>query len=213
MVAPLTRNRAYIISLLLLLLGAAFRELFSAGSGAGGTGLDLTRLPLRIDGWIGQEIPVSQRDRSLLGTESMILRRYRKEGDAVNLFILECSSNRASFHPPEYCYVGGRTEMVERGRTMLYWDGGEVSSHRFLFRGPRGKSLVYYWYAFGGRFTTDYYRQQLYIVAAVILGRPAPALLIRLSVEGTFDPARGDAIIAAFAREAIPVIRKYLLEE
>ncbi|MFH1038473.1 MAG: exosortase C-terminal domain/associated protein EpsI [PVC group bacterium] len=213
MAAPLTPRRAYIISLALLLIGAGLIALFRAGSGERGPAGGLARLPLRIDGWIGREIPVPDRERAFLGTENVILRQYRQGGDAVNLYILECSSNRASFHPPEYCYVGGRTEMAEKGMRTIRYDGKTITAHRFVFLGPRGRSLVYYWYSFGGRFLADYYRQQLHVVASIIFGRPQPALLIRMSVEGTFEMDRGEAAIAAFVREAMPAVTEFLREE
>ena len=82
-----------------------------------------------------------------------------------------------------------------------------------VFLGPRGRSLVYYWYTFGDSFLGGYYRQQLRIVAAALLGRPRPALLIRVSVEGAFDPETGDEMIADFSRSALPAIDRWLLTD
>lgn len=209
--ASLSRKSAYTISLILLVLSASLQILYWQGRVDVLPAENLHRLPLTINGWEGREIAVSERDKALLGTSNVILRQYRKGRSAVNLYILECASNRASFHPPEYCYVGGRTEMVEQGRRTVRWDGTAVTAHRFIFLGPHGRSLVYYWYTFGGRFLASYYRQQLYIVSSAILGRPQPALLIRLSVEGSFETEMGDVVIATFAREVMGTIEEYLL--
>ncbi len=211
MAAPLTLRKTYLIALVLVLVSGVqvFRidrgreDILPAG--------DLDRLPLRIGDWTGEEIPVSARDRAILGTDNLILRLYRKGDRFLYLYILECSSNRATFHPPEYCYVGGRTEMIGRGREVIDWPGGEVPAHRMVFLGPRGRSLVYYWYTFGEEILGSYYRQQLRIIASALLGRPRPALLVRVSVEGAFDLETGDEMIADFSRAVLPAIDRYLL--
>jgi|GEM_PF-1435543 len=208
--ASLTGRRAYIISLCLLLLTAALFWLYGRGRGVELSIDSLGNLPLRINGWEGEEIPVSDRDKRLLGTENVLLRRYQKEGFTVNLYVLECASNRASFHPPEYCYVGGRTEMIENGFRFIRWGGDSIKAHRFLFMGPRGRSLVYYWYTFGDRILSSYYRQQLHVITSNILGSPQSALLVRISVDGSFLIEDGDRIIADFAAGLMPVITEYI---
>lgn len=169
--------------------------------------LDLAALPLEISGWQGRDHAVSERERRILGSPNLLFRRYQKGGMEVNLYILESAVNRASFHPPEYCYVGGRTEMVERDRVELQG----FPARRFVFVGPRGRSLVYYWYTFGDEITDSYYRQQLQIVSRLFFGEPSPAMLVRLSVEGHFDLDRGDGIIRSFVNDALPAFKKYLL--
>ena len=96
--------------------------------------------------------------------------------------------------------------MVERGLRSVSWGQENVTAHRFVFAGPHGDSLVYYWYSFGSRFITSYYRQQMLIVFHQLIGRPRPALLIRLSLEGRFDPEAGDRIVEAFVREVFPTL-------
>jgi len=208
--ASLTVRRAYIISLVLLLLTAAIFWLYGRGRDIELPVDNLKNIPLLINDWEGEEIPVSDRDKRLLGTENVLLRRYRKGGYTVNLYVLECASNRASFHPPEYCYVGGRTEMIEKGLRMIRWGGDSIKAHRFLFMGPRGRSLVYYWYTFGDRILSSYYRQQLYVISSNILGSPQSALLVRISVDGSFLIEIGDQIIADFAAELMPLITEYI---
>ncbi len=169
--------------------------------------LELAALPLEISGWQGRDHAVSERERRILGSPNLLFRSYRKGEMEVNLYILESAANRASFHPPEYCYVGGRTEMVERARVEL--EG--IPARRFVFVGPRGRSLVYYWYTFGDEITDSYYRQQLQIVSRLFAGEPSPAMLVRLSVEGRFDLDQGDAIIRSFVNDARPAFKKHLL--
>ena len=208
--ASLTGKRAYIVSLVLLLLTAAILWVSGRGREIVLTADNLKSFPLRINDWVGEEILISDRDKRLLGTDNVLLRRYRKGEQTINLYILECASNRASFHPPEYCYVGGRTEMIEEGSRSLRWGGETVDAHRFLFMGPHGRSLVYYWYTFGDKILSSYYRQQLYIISSNVLGDPQSALLIRISVDGSFSTDTGDQIIAEFAGKLMPAIAGYI---
>ena len=208
--ASMTGRHAYIISLVLLLITAAIFLLYGWDREIELPVGNLNILPLIIDDWVGEKISVSDRDKRLLGTESVLLRRYRKGRYTVNLYVLECASNRASFHPPEYCYVGGRTEMIEEGSRMIRWGEESVNAHRFLFMGPHGRSLVYYWYTFGDKILSSYYRQQLYIISSNLLGDPQSALLIRISVDGSFATELGDQIISNFAGEIMPVIVEYI---
>ena len=208
--ASMTGRRAYIVSLVLLLVTAAILLLYGRGREMELPASNLKTIPLRINDWAGEEIMVSDRDKRLLGTENVLLRRYRKGEDTINLYILECASNRASFHPPEYCYVGGRTEMIEKGVRTISWGGEPIDAHRFIFMGPRGRSLVYYWYTFGEKLLSSYYRQQLHVIASNILGDPQSALLVRISVDGSFSTEIGDQIIEDFAGEIMPAITRYI---
>ncbi|MDP8235164.1 MAG: EpsI family protein [Candidatus Erginobacter occultus] len=212
MAAPLTGRRAYFCCLFLVLASGFLGWLLERGREDILPAGDLDRLPLKIGDWSGEDIPVSARDRAILGTDNLLLRLYRQGDRFLYLYILECSSNRASFHPPKYCYVGGRTEMVERGQKSVEWAGGMVPAHRMVFLGPRGKSLVYYWYTYGETILGDYYRQQLLIIGNILLGEPRPALLVRVSVEGAFDPEIGDEMVADFARSLLPALEQYLLK-
>lgn len=211
MAAPLTVRRAYFCGLFLVLAAGFLGWLLERGREDVLPAGDLDRLPLKVGDWSGEDIPVSARDRAILGTDNLLLRLYRKGDRFLYLYILECSSNRASFHPPEYCYVGGRTELVERGRETVGWGGGEIPAHRMVFLGPRGKSLVYYWYTYGEKILGDYYRQQLLIIGNVLLGKPRSALLVRVSVEGAFAPETGDEMVADFARSLLPALDRHLL--
>lgn len=210
MAAPLTARRAYLAALLLVLAAGLLARLITRGREDILPAGNLVGLPLTIGEWRGEELPVSDRERAALGTENLILRLYRKGDRYLYLYVLECSSNRATFHPPEYCYVGGRTELVERGRAPVGREGGEVPAHRLVFLGPRGKSLVYYWYTFGEKILGSYYRQQLLIIAANLVGRPRPALLVRVSIEGAADLETGDKLIADFAGSLLPALQRYL---
>jgi len=213
MAAFLTQRRAYLLSVFLLLGAVLALGNLERGEGGIAPRIHLADLPLEVGGWRGEELPVSARERSILGTDNLILRRYRKGNTGIRLYILECRGNRASFHPPEYCYVGGRTELVEKGRETVRWEDTVVSAHRYLFRGPRGNSLVYYWYSFGRNFIDSYYRQQFLIISNLLLGRLRSAHLIRISMEGEFNPHGGDETIKKFIKEVMPIIAPRLLSE
>lgn len=211
MASRLRGRSSYIVSLVLLAAGNLALSALERGRDVSAASLDLAAFPLAFAGWEGSDHYVSERERRMLGTPNLIYRRYRKNRAEVNLYILESATNRASFHPPEYCYVGGRTEMIERERVELEGPDYPVPARRFVFVGPRGRHLVYYWYTFGDSVTDSYYRQQIQVVSRIFFGRRIPAMLLRVSVEGRFDLEWGDEIIRDFISDALPLLDRHLL--
>ncbi len=206
MAGALTNRRAYLLSLALLLSGAALQAVVvPRPSSPAGTEY-FRSIPRDIQGWRGRDLPVSQRNLNILGRSRLLFRQYRKGDEAVNLYLLESSYNRVSFHPPEYCFVGAKEAMLEKGLERVPGAEELGPAWRYLFRGAGGESLVYYWYSCGGKFTTNYYYQQLQVIWNNFRKRSQPAFLVRLSVEGKFRKEEGDAIIGDFVREALPEI-------
>ncbi len=210
MAGALTNRRAYLLSLALLLVGGIVLRWNLGESPPPAERGRFRNLPLDIQGWRGRDLPVSQRNLNMLGRSRLLFRQYRKGDAAVNLYLLESSYNRVSFHPPEYCFVGAKEVMLEKG--LVFVPGAEEfgPAWRYLFRGGGGESLIYYWYSCGGKFTPNYYYQQLQVILNNLRKHPQPSFLLRLSVEGKFRKDEGDAIIGGFVREALPEIIFYL---
>lgn len=210
MANALTGRRAYLLSLGLLLSGGALLVLIGRRPALPAKTGYFRSIPREIHGWRGRDLPVSERDLKILGSSRLLFRQYRKGERAVNLYLLESSSNRVSFHPPEYCFIGARAVMLKKGLTRIRGAEEIGPAWRYLFRGSGGESLVYYWYFCAGKFTSSYYYQQLQVILNYVRKRPRPAFLLRLSVEGKFREEEGDAIIADFVREVLPEIKRYL---
>lgn len=210
MAASMTLRKAYLVSTASLVLSIGFLGVIRYRPGTGKSSIHLDQIPLRPGGWEGEEIPISLRQKEALGTDSVILRVYRKGEKSVRFYLLGSSGNRWAFHPPQYCYVGGRTELAEKGHREIEWGEKTVRANRYVFSGPRGKSLVYYWYTFGEKNLTGYYSQQLKIMTSLLTGGIRPSLLIRVSVEGIKEPEAGDRVIREFIREAMPEIDRTL---
>jgi len=210
MAGALTSRRACLLSLLLLLGAVLASGRFTAVPSSPAGREALRQIPLDIREWRGRDLPASERDLALLGGAGLLFRQYRKGREVVNLYLLESSRNRASFHPPEYCFVGAKAAMLKKSLTRIRGAEELGPAWRYLFRDPGGNSLVYYWYFCGGRFTSSYYYQQLQVILNYLRKAPRPAFLLRLSVEGKFPEEEGDAIIGDFVREAVPRIVPYL---
>jgi EpsI family protein len=206
MSSPLSRPAARRLSLLFL-LGAVMvaRWPFGRIRDSSPAAFDFGDFPRKVSGWEAVDIPVAGAKREALGDFPLLFRQYRAGGRAVNLYLVSGGGDRAALHPPEYCYVGGSTELTEEGaRELPDGRGGTFRARRFVAGGPRGRSLVYYWYTFGDRVITSYLEQQALIVIGRLLGRTPSAYLVRISVEGEFDPEEGDRAIEDFVRAALP---------
>jgi EpsI family protein len=207
MAHPLSRAAAFRLSLLFL-LGALLlarvylgRERLDGSDDSPAAGLP----PRSVPGWEAVDLPVSAPRRAALGGDALIFRQYRAPGRAVNFYLVSAGADRAALHPPEYCFVGGATELTEEGEGDLPdGRGGVFRARRFLAAGPGGRSLVYYWYIYGGRAVPGYLEVQARIVLGRLSGKAAPAFLVRVSVEGTFDLEEGERAIREFLRAAPP---------
>ena len=198
MAHPLSRSTAFHLSLILL-AGTALLARLVRGPSAAAPPRDGS-WPVRAAGWEAVELPVSADRLAALGAP-LVFRQFRAPGRAVNLYLVSADGDRAALHPPEYCFVGGATELTEEGEAELPdGRGGTFPARRFLAAGPAGRSLVYYWYLCGGRAVTGYLESQTRIVLGRLLGRPAPAFLVRLSVEGEFETEEGERAIRDFLR-------------
>lgn len=208
MAPPLSPAAAFRLSLLLLVAAALLARIFS-GPGRKDPAFDPTAggwAEQTVRGWESVELPVSGDRRAALGAP-LVFRQYRAPGRAVNLYLVSAGADRAALHPPEYCFVGGASELTEEGEGDLPdGGGGEFRARRFLAEGPAGRSLVYYWYVYGGRVVTGYLETQSRIVFGRLIGKPAPAFLARISVEGDFDVEEGERAIRDFMRDAPPGI-------
>jgi len=141
-------------------------------------------------------------------------REYNKRKQIpVWLLIVYGEQDRQSFHPPEYCYLGGGgTELLSKKTERLEFFEEPLDVNALLFKMPDHKQLVYYWYAAGKKMTASYYKQQFFFVLEQMKGRKTGGALIRVSTVVPEGESEGQASerISDFLNEALPEIKKIL---
>jgi len=170
----------------------------------------LDKFPLKIGNWQGQDIKVENHVLEILGTKDVIMRRYKdRSGDVVLLTVVYSVNNRDSFHPPEYCYIGGGGRLISKTKEEILLDGGtNFIANKLVMKYSGGVIKAWYWYCAGNTFTDNYYLQQANFIWKALRGRGLEGALIRVSID------RGGADMESkakdFVREVMPFLKKTL---
>jgi len=137
---------------ILLACGAAYRTVAAYYGGPGdsvrlppGT---LARLPLDLDGWQGQDIPIDERIIKATDTDQMLTRRYlRRDGHAAVSLMVSYGVRLRDLlpHRPEVCYVThGWTMRRTDSAALIAGDGKPIPCqiHAFDRAGLGAESLI-----------------------------------------------------------------------
>lgn len=101
---------AGLLSAVILLAGGAAHRALRAELDAGERPANITpgtlaRLPLRIGGWMGNDVPLDERTIKKTDTDDHVSRRYRRGVDSVDLFLgYGVRARDLEPHRPEVCY-------------------------------------------------------------------------------------------------------------
>lgn len=195
--------------ILLVIVGALsvilyFRQMVDSGS------IEISRLPMEISEWKGEDIPLDERTYAVLETRNALMREYKNPKDEdVYLYIVFSDINRRVAHPPEVCYTGGGIEIVEKAQSQFNVPGLEETLlvNSFVSRKDGSESLVYYWYKTGDRFTARYLTQQAKAALNQMMGKMSAVALIRISTAiNNGDKEKASQTLQEFSRKVIPLI-------
>ena len=169
--------------------------------------IDLKDLPVNVGQWYGEDIELSERVYEILETRDVIMRRYQNSnGDEILLSIVYSGNNRDSFHPPEYCYIGGGAELLAKNQEDIALDNGSIlSTYKIRMGDAYGKISAWYWFSANKRFISSYYLQQAYMLWDALRGKDFSGALIRVSVRGDNSELENKAKI--FIAQAYPALR------
>ncbi|MBI2105102.1 MAG: EpsI family protein, partial [Candidatus Omnitrophica bacterium] len=105
---------------------------------------------------------------------------------------------RASFHPPELCYVGSDFDILAR-EPILVSANGQARRVMRLVIAQRGQQVeAWYWFTVDDRTTHNYYQQQLWLITDAVLRRPTEGTLVRISTPLGDDPDASHRRLLAF---------------
>jgi len=170
--------------------------------------------PQEIAGWKSEELPITDREYSLLETRNAFTRKYTNEqGNSVYLFVVYSQTNRKVVHPPEICYTGGGATFISNMHHGIDIPslGIQVVSNKYLVEQGAHRQYMCYWFKVGDTFTPNYLKGQALIAIKKLTGQPAGGALIWLSA--VVDPENPDEAmqwIDAFAQVMVPHLLQYL---
>jgi EpsI family protein len=167
-------------ALTVLVVGAL---LLMVGKPVPGSGLQSqVNIPMNLGAWEGKNVGVEQRAKEILETDQVELREYHLPNQpAVWFSQVSGFGNRAAFHPPELCYVGGHFEVLERSPLTIKVKGQERQVMRLVIGQGNEKFEAWYWFTANDRITSSYYQQQLWLLLEAMKRKPASGTLVRIS--------------------------------
>ena len=170
-------------------------------------------VPLQVGSWSGSPVEVTDKVVDILETEDVTLMEYRR-ADEQPLWFAQVAGfgNRAAFHPPELCYVGSHFEVLERERITVVVGGKERRLMRLVVGQDGQEYEAWYWFTANGRVTSNYYRQQWWLVLDSMRGKGSSGTLVRISTT-LDDPKKTHERLLGFVESFIVIARAKPLSE
>ncbi len=150
--------------------------------------IDLKQIfPYKVDGWVGRDLALKDYVYKILGSRNVLSRRYDRAGETLVLSVVVSDKDRRVVHPPDVCLKGGGANVMDK-RVITISNIGKVNE--LVLKGAPEPEIVWYVYALGNKFYTNYYLYQLENLKQAFLGKPSHSYLIRLEFS---ESVRSDA--------------------
>ena len=145
----------------------------------------LSDFPMRVDDWVGRNVPLDPQILEVLGAGEFLMRDYQRfpAEPPLNLFVAYFPSQRtgSTIHSPQNCLPGAGWTFTESGHLQLTWPGGETFdvNQVSLAKGLDRLSALY-WYQAHGRIVASEYSAKFYLVADAIRMHRTDGALVRI---------------------------------
>ena len=176
----------------------------------------LASFPSEVGGWSGQDRPIADDVRQILGPGDFLDRLYvEPQHSPINLFIAYFASQKSgnSIHSPKNCLPGsGWSVEGSTVKNLPLPDSSSVAVNRYIVsKGPE-RALVLYWYQAHGRVDYSEYRAKFDLVSdSLRLNRTDGALvriLTPIANNESLDTAEMRAV--QFADQVWPNLSRYI---
>ena len=199
----------------ILLLAAAVTEYALPRTEAAVPRPPLLNLPLAIDGWTAQDVPIEARLVTVSAVDNYLNRVYhRAPADEVGVYIGYYKSQRAgdSVHSPKNCLPGAGWQPVSSSRITLPLLplGAPAEVNLYTVENEHERFVVLYWYQSHGRIVASEYVAKYYTIRDAILLHRTDAALVRITVPATDDEARARQSAIAFAVLIAPKLEEVI---
>jgi len=141
------------IALLFGLLAVSYVLISWIGSGsnvAAGPKVDLSVLPLALDGWVGEEVEIRDDTVQILKADGFINRVYHdSSGREISIHVanwLNAETISAAPHHPEICYPAAGWEIRERRTTQLTTAAGDIPIELISFQKGQQRVVSGHWF-------------------------------------------------------------------
>lgn len=176
--------------------------------------VDISRIPLSIGDWQGEEIPIEKNIKDILETDAVLMRKYSNikiKGQEIILAIVYYKDNRVALHLPESCLSGQGSRLTERGQVGISIPGEkDFLATKIITTSDRGDMLILYYFETGGIRTNSYQTLRWHMLKNKLKLRSNSGALVRFSAPIKTDKDETLKTLKRFITEAGPVLSKYL---
>ena len=182
----------------------------------------LNRFPQQIAQWQGANSePLTKEVLAVLGADDYLSRFYRRERDAVGLFIGYYQSQRQgdSIHSPLNCLPGAGWQPLEKSYVPITvadaaGNRSEITVNRYVIEKGLDQQVVLYWYQSHGRVIANEYRSKIFMIYDAARLNRSDAALVRITSSriGASEAARSaaDARTVDFVKTIFPLLGTFL---
>ena len=136
---------------------------FKEGTHAARWALHLQDFPDRLGQWNSlADMEMESDVLAVLGLDDWLMRQYQDERSRRVLFYIgyldswSGNKKRQTVHSPQFCYVGGGWEIVEKETIQVpVMDGASIPITRMLVQKGMHQQQVLYWYQWGGEVAAE----------------------------------------------------------
>jgi len=204
-------RRSTLVVIAILAVGQAL-ILLARPSGAGDATRIATHLvPMRIGEWQGADQgPVDDVSREMLQPDAVIWRTYQNPAGATAELMVIYGHQKATFHSPGQCLLGGGWNIVAKERAKVSVDGRDLEVNRFRVQTGEGRAVVFYGYVQGHRVTPSWVKHQFYLATDRARGRVPMGALVRVIVPVTGSQAAADRAGIELMQGVLPGVLRSL---
>lgn len=174
--------------------------------------VNIFNIPLKIDEWIGKEIPADEYVKEILETKSVLLRTYSDGRDDIMLTIVYYKDSRVAFHLPEGCLSGQGSKLFSRNEEKIDIVGEEsFPSTELITKTNNNIQVILYYFETGKFRTSNYFLFRLQMMKNKFMGKNNSGALVKFSKSGTTDVKDDVLILKRFMNKVVPILPEYLI--
>jgi EpsI family protein len=173
---------------------------------------DISKIPLNLGEWQGEDIAIDNKTKDILETESVLMRKYVKGKNSIWLAIVYYKDSRVALHLPESCYTGQGSHIVKRDREDINIPGlKNFYANKLILKGNKGNQAILYYFETGDLRTSSYQTMRWQMMLNKLKSKSNSGALVRFSALSGPNPDETLKILKQFIKEISPLLSKYLI--
>lgn len=169
--------------------------------------VDVSRLPLAVGPWHGQDEPLDEDVVRQLGADSYINRTYVADGGTpVGMYVAFYAGQKPGdgIHSPLNCLPGTGWEPVAISTMAMPATSRAGTLRRMLVRKGEQQALVLYWYEVHGRALASEWDSKLFLLVDSIRLHRSDAAFVRVVVPAAADARAAEPRALSFTSAVMP---------